>query len=80
MFLQGTASVYSKKVEYLWQSVLSMMALLASKKALDEVEGADGPGLPFFFFRISHFLFKRKSSFVLSIKLNLSSTLLGTFL
>ena len=45
MFLQGTASVYSKKVEYLWQSVLSMMALLASKKALDEVEGPDGPGL-----------------------------------
>ncbi len=45
MFLQGTASVYSKKVEYLWQSVLSMIALLASKKALDEVEGADGPGL-----------------------------------
>ncbi len=47
MFLQGTASVYSKKVEYLWQSVLSMIALLASKKALDDVEGADGPGLSF---------------------------------
>ena len=39
MFLQGTASVYSKKVEFLWQAVLKMLDLLASKKALDEVEG-----------------------------------------
>ena len=39
MFLQGTASVYSKKVEFLWQAVLKMLDLLTSKKALDEVEG-----------------------------------------
>ena len=32
LFLQGTASVYSKKVEFLWQNVLKMLDLLASKK------------------------------------------------
>merc|ERR1712223_277495 len=36
LFLQGTASVYSKKVEFLWQNVLKMLDLLASKKALEE--------------------------------------------
>jgi hypothetical protein len=46
MFLQGSASVYSKKVEFLWQSVLKMIDLLASKNALDEVEG---PGKYCFF-------------------------------
>jgi condensin-2 complex subunit H2 len=44
LFLQGTATVYSKKVEFLWQSVLKMLELLASKKALDEVDGTDGTG------------------------------------
>lgn len=44
LLLQGSASVYSKKVEYLWQSVLKMLELLASKKALDEVSGAEESG------------------------------------
>ena len=35
MLLQGTASVYSKKVEFLWQNVLKMLDLLASRKALE---------------------------------------------
>lgn len=39
LFLQGTASVYSKKVEFLWQNVLKMLDLLASKKALEEAGG-----------------------------------------
>jgi len=43
LLLQGTASVYSKKVEFLWQNVLKMQDLLASRKALDEAEAsADG--------------------------------------
>jgi condensin-2 complex subunit H2 len=41
LFLQGTASVYSKKVEYLWQNVLKMLDLLSSKKALEEASAAD---------------------------------------
>ena len=48
MFLQGTASVYSKKVEFLWQSVLKMIDLLASKKALDEVDAPGETCLRFF--------------------------------
>ena len=45
LFLQGTASVYSKKVEFLWQNVLQMLDLLASKKALEEAENEeDGEG------------------------------------
>ena len=45
LFLQGTASVYSKKVEFLWQRVLNMLDTLASKKALDEAAaGGDGAG------------------------------------
>ena len=43
MFLQGTASVYSKKVELLWQTVLKMLDTLASKRALEEAE-ASGEG------------------------------------
>ena len=35
LLLQGTASVYSKKVEFLWQNVLKMLDLLASRKALE---------------------------------------------
>ncbi len=47
LFLQGTAAVYSKKVEFLWQNVLKMLDLLASKKALEEAsedndQGEDG--------------------------------------
>ena len=41
LFLQGTASVYSKKVEFLWQNVLKMLDLLASKKALEEADDND---------------------------------------
>ena len=37
MVLQGGASVYSKKVDFLWQSVLQTMDLLRNKK---EGEGA----------------------------------------
>ena len=50
LFLQGTVSVYSKKVEFLWQNVLQMLDLLASKKALEadtedgDDEGGDGSG------------------------------------
>lgn len=40
LLLQGTASIYSKKVEFLWQNVLKMLDLLASRKALEEA--ADG--------------------------------------
>ena len=43
MFLQGTASVYSKKVELLWQTVLKMLDTLASKRAIEEAE-ASGEG------------------------------------
>ena len=43
LLLQGTASVYSKKVEFLWQNVLKMLDLLASQKALEETL-KDGEG------------------------------------
>ena len=39
MFLQGTVSVYSKKVEFLWQTVLKMLDTLPSKRAIEEAEG-----------------------------------------
>lgn len=42
LLLQGTASVYSKKVEFLWQNVLKMLDLLTSQKALDEAVGEGG--------------------------------------
>ena len=41
LLLQGTASVYSKKVEFLWQNVLKMLDLLASRKALLEEDDED---------------------------------------
>ena len=41
LLLQGTAAVYSRKVEFLWKTVEKMLDLLASKKALE-----DGPGNP----------------------------------
>ena len=47
LLLQGTASVYSKKVEFLWQNTLKMLDLLASRKALEEATegaGAEGKG------------------------------------
>ena len=44
LFLQGTAHVYSKKVEYLWQNVLEMLDTLASKRALEEAAAAAGDG------------------------------------
>ncbi len=43
LLLQGTASVYSKKVEFLWQNTLKMLDMLASQKALEEAtEGGTG--------------------------------------
>ncbi|TRY62046.1 hypothetical protein TCAL_11151 [Tigriopus californicus] len=42
LLLQGTASVYSKKVEFLWQNVLKMLDLLASQKALDDAARQTG--------------------------------------
>ena len=39
--LQGSANVWSKKVEYLYQSVLKMHSSLTSQKALIEA-GEDG--------------------------------------
>ena len=45
LLLQGTAAVYSRKVEFLWKTVEQMLDLLASKKALDDAPGtATGPG------------------------------------
>ena len=41
LLLQGSVSVYSKKVEFLWQNVLRMLDLLASKKALEEAENGE---------------------------------------
>ncbi|RXG51784.1 Condensin-2 complex subunit H2 [Armadillidium vulgare] len=35
MLIQGSATVYSKKVEFLWQMVLQMLDLLSSKRNLD---------------------------------------------
>jgi len=40
LLIQGTASVYSKKVEFLWQMVLQTLEMLRSKK--EEEEGASG--------------------------------------
>ena len=49
LLLQGSVSVYSKKVEFLWQNVLRMLDLLASKKALEEAEnGEEDAGNTFF--------------------------------
>jgi len=42
LLIQGTASVYSKKVEFLWQMVLQTLEMLRSKK--EEEEGASGDG------------------------------------
>ena len=39
LLLQGTAAVYSRKVEFLWITVEKMLDLLASKKVLDEAAG-----------------------------------------
>jgi len=46
LLLQGTASVYSKKVEFLWQMVLQTLDMLRSKKEGDEGgdEGGEGGG------------------------------------
>uniref|UniRef100_A0A6A7FVC2 Condensin-2 complex subunit H2-like isoform X1 n=3 Tax=Hirondellea gigas TaxID=1518452 RepID=A0A6A7FVC2_9CRUS len=44
MLIQGTATVYSKKVEFLWQMVLQMLELLSSKRKLDNNDGGDGAG------------------------------------
>ena len=42
--MQGTTSVYSKKVEFLWQHVLKVLDLVSSQKALQEAnESSDKP-------------------------------------
>lgn len=42
MLIQGSATVYSKKVEFLWQMVLQMLDLLSSRRNVDSVEAGDG--------------------------------------
>merc|ERR1719348_719820 len=45
LLLQGTANVYSKKVEFLWQMVLKTLEMLRSKKEEEEEAGTgDGDG------------------------------------
>jgi len=45
LLLQGTASVYSKKVEFLWQMVLQTLDMLRSKKETEgDGEAAEGEG------------------------------------
>ena len=44
LLLQGTASVYSKKVEFLWQMVLQTLDMLRSKKGEEDAEGGSGEG------------------------------------
>jgi len=44
LLLQGTASVYSKKVEFLWQMVMQTLDMLRSKKGEDGEEGGGGEG------------------------------------
>jgi len=44
LVIQGTASVYSKKVEFLWQMVLQTLEMLRSKKEEEEGAGGDGDG------------------------------------
>jgi len=47
LLLQGTASVYGKKVDFLWQMVLQTLDMLRSKKEADGEEGdAEGEGGP----------------------------------
>jgi len=45
LLLQGTASVYGKKVDFLWQMVLQTLEMLRSKKEADGEEG-DAEGGP----------------------------------
>ena len=44
MVLQGGATVYSKKVDFLWQNVLQTMDLLRNKKEGDGGQDDDGGG------------------------------------
>ncbi|XP_076040071.1 condensin-2 complex subunit H2-like isoform X2 [Oratosquilla oratoria] len=49
MLIQGSATVYSKKVEFLWQMVLQMLDLLSSKRSITsgndpKVAGSSGRG------------------------------------
>ena len=44
MVLQGGASVYSKKVDFLWQSVLQTMDLLRNKKEGEGAQDDEGGG------------------------------------
>ncbi|XP_064119386.1 condensin-2 complex subunit H2-like [Macrobrachium nipponense] len=42
MLIQGSATVYSKKVEFLWQMVLQMLDLLSSRRSVEASESAPG--------------------------------------
>ncbi|XP_068242032.1 condensin-2 complex subunit H2-like [Palaemon carinicauda] len=42
MLIQGSATVYSKKVEFLWQMVLQMLDLLSSRRTVEASEGPAG--------------------------------------
>ena len=44
--LQGTASVYSKKIEFLWKQVSDMLEMLRNKKNDEAGEGEEGAGGP----------------------------------
>jgi len=46
LLLQGTASVYSKKVDFLWQMVLQTLDMLRSKKGEEESEDGNGEAGP----------------------------------
>uniref|UniRef100_A0A0K2VBG1 Condensin-2 complex subunit H2 n=1 Tax=Lepeophtheirus salmonis TaxID=72036 RepID=A0A0K2VBG1_LEPSM len=44
LLIQGTVSVYSRKVEFLWQNVLKMLEFLAQRQSVqDEMEMGDCP-------------------------------------
>ncbi|KAF2354588.1 Condensin-2 complex subunit H2 C-terminal [Trinorchestia longiramus] len=44
MLIQGSATVYSKKVEFLWQMVLQMLELLSSKRKFETQGEGDAEG------------------------------------
>lgn len=45
MLIQGSATVYSKKVEFLWQMVLQMLDLLSSRRSVEMGGPAGGKDL-----------------------------------
>lgn len=45
MLIQGSVTVYSKKVDFLWQMVLKTLDLLSSRRALEDNEMEAGAGM-----------------------------------